>query len=553
MIRSKAAVAGAVFGCLAACSAFSSDDAKPTDLGSVDDGGGADGSRPVEGAPVAQIQLSLDLVGQLEVLRGASASVRVTVKRLNDSSGEVLVSVGGLPKGVHADAVSIPSGESAGSLKVVADDTSAQGVTGASVTGAYSTAKTLLSSPVALSVLVRGKPGTLDETFGTQGIREASALEGLALVDASEQPDGKIVFLARASAEPSIRLGRLTTDGTIDSTFGTAGLVSSTLGGDVGSLSPPLSLVVEPKGEIFVAGDAIGVDGKVAIRHFTAAGAVDGAFGAAGLSFVAPPFPGFHVAAMRQADTGKLVIVGSGTKASAQVIASSRMGIGRLERAGALDPAFGTAGWAIVDRSAFSGATKIEATGLALTKDFVDAMVIASEGPPSDLRGGAALVRFDSNASVAPKATRTDVFGVTFGGLGNAICERANGAGPILGFSTDGVLRLFAFASNGVSRDGFDQDTLSAGNTGNIAVDALGRAIYPVNGAGVPRLAVRRNLPTGADDKTFGTAGLAQTPAGAATVVVSVVALNQRDGRVLVGGHRQVVGDNGLSFARFWP
>jgi hypothetical protein len=207
-----------------------------------------------------------------------------------------------------------------------------------------------------------------------------------------------------------------------------------------------------------------------------------------------------------------------------------------------------------VDRSAFSGATKIEATGLALTKDFVDAMVIASEGPPGDLRGGAALVRFDANASAAPKATRTDTFGVTFGGLASSICERANGAGPLLGFTTDGVVRLFAFGSDGVSRDAFDQNTLPAGGIGNIAVDALGRALYPVNGeGGAPRLTVRRNLPSGADDKTFGTAGVAQTPASAASVVVSVVALSQRDGRILVGGHRQLIGDAGLTFARFWP
>lgn len=307
------------------------------------------------------------------------------MKRLNDSRGEVLVSVSGLPKGVRADAISIPSGESAGSLKVVADDASAQGATGASVSGAYSTESTLLSSPVTLSVLVRGKPGTLDETFGAQGIREASALEGLSLVDVAQQPDGKLVFLARAAAEPSVRLGRLTADGTLDATFGTGGLVSSTFGGDVGSVSPPLSLAVEPKGEIFVAGNAVSVEGKIAVRHFTAAGANDNAFGVGGLLLVAPPFPGFRLAAIRQTETGKLVVLGSGTKGSAQVIASSRMGVGRLERTGALDATFGTAGWATVDRSVFSDATQIEATGLALTKDSVDTMVISSEGPPSDL------------------------------------------------------------------------------------------------------------------------------------------------------------------------
>lgn len=142
---------------------------------------------------------------------------------------------------------------------------------------------------------------------------------------------------------------------------------------------------------------------------------------------------------------------------------------------------------------------------------------------------------------------------MTFAGVANSICERANDAGPLLGFKTDGVLRLFAFASDGVSRDGFDQDTLPAAGIGNVAVDALGRALYPVNESGTPRLSVRRNLPTGADDKTFGVSGIAQTPGGAATVAVSVIALVQRDGRILVGGHRQVVGDNGLTFARFWP
>ncbi len=137
------------------------------------------------------------------------------------------------------------------------------------------------------------------------------------------------------------------------------------------------------------------------------------------------------------------------------------------------------------------------------------------------------------------------------GATPNSICERANGAGPLLGFSTDGVVRLFAFASDGVSKDGVDQDILPAGGIGNIVLDPLGRALYPVSD-GALKLTVRRNLPSGLIDKTFGVAGVAQAPASAATVVSSVVALSQLDGRILVGGHRQVVGENGLTFTRFW-
>ncbi len=100
--------------------------------------------------------------------------------------------------------------------------------------------------------------GVLDPTFGTGGIVQTALPGSFEQAHAAAlQPDGKIILAgsvspagATASAANDFALIRYNTDGTLDPTFGTNGMVIRDFGGD----DRISSLAVEPDGIIVAAG-----------------------------------------------------------------------------------------------------------------------------------------------------------------------------------------------------------------------------------------------------------------------------------------------------------
>jgi uncharacterized delta-60 repeat protein len=143
-----------------------------------------------------------------------------------------------------------------------------------------------------LSVTVTGmtwaQAGQLDTTFATKGIFLLNSIgkQG-GSTRVALQTDGKIVFAA-PSGDPQqsnngIALVRLNTDGTPDSSFGTAGAVVFGVEHTV-----PTSVAIQPDGKILV-GTATGqnVDGgaNFGLARFNSNGSVDNAFGTGGQVF----------------------------------------------------------------------------------------------------------------------------------------------------------------------------------------------------------------------------------------------------------------------------
>src|SRR5215471_11982559 len=109
--------------------------------------------------------------------------------------------------------------------------------------------------------------GSLDREFGTGGRIVTSMPEGAAGYAAVLQPDGKIIVTG--SAGDHLLLARYNSDGSLDSTFGTGGLISSISG-------EGYSVVVDAEGRIVVGGSAAGETGDdFAILRFNPDGSPD--------------------------------------------------------------------------------------------------------------------------------------------------------------------------------------------------------------------------------------------------------------------------------------
>jgi uncharacterized delta-60 repeat protein len=127
--------------------------------------------------------------------------------------------------------------------------------------------------------------GSLDRSFGTDGrVNEpqgsfgnpGSGYERIGKIVL--QPDGKIV--AAGSANGSFVLVRYKSDGSLDHTFGSGGVVATPFGG---AYARAIGLVRQPDGKLVAAGEALGTfEGRIAVARYMADGSLDSSFGSGG-------------------------------------------------------------------------------------------------------------------------------------------------------------------------------------------------------------------------------------------------------------------------------
>ena len=119
--------------------------------------------------------------------------------------------------------------------------------------------------------------GSLDTTFDTDGkiTLDLGGDDNAYSVDV--QSDGKILVAGYSSTNPTydFALVRYNTDGTLDTTFDTDGIVTTDLGGEDGAYS----MVIQPDGRILVGGARrIGANNDFALVRYNADGTLDTTF-----------------------------------------------------------------------------------------------------------------------------------------------------------------------------------------------------------------------------------------------------------------------------------
>jgi len=195
----------------------------------------------------------------------------------------------------------------------------------------------------------QAQAGTLDPTFGTGGVVTTSFAGGSAGVGSFEQSNGDIVAVAQVdfvqSEGTGIGLVRYTSTGALDATFGTNGITNTVF---AGFTFTPFGFAVQKNGDILVAGEAISSVGRIefGLARYTSNGILDATFGSGGL---VTTLVGTRVdipTAMLLQPNGKIVM--AGFEVAQEGIAPGKMSMVRYNPNGSLDTTFGSGGISLV-------------------------------------------------------------------------------------------------------------------------------------------------------------------------------------------------------------
>jgi uncharacterized delta-60 repeat protein len=356
---------------------------------------------------------------------------------------------------------------------------------------------------IASSTFAFAAAGQLDSTFGTGGIFTTNFTQSDSTMETAVaiQSDGKIVV--GGSTPGGAALARLNANGTLDSSFGTGGIVNNSFGGILG----------------VVFGVAIQIDGKIlaaaggfiggSIGRFNTDGSVDTTFGSNGFTFSKSLNSGPSIlSAFALQPDGKILVTGAGL-------------IGRYTSEGQLDTTFGTGGIAPL--------TDVLATAIALQSDG-KILVVTGSGAPTELFSSpylpipqaSAIARYNTNGSLDKG----------FGASGQAACV-ASAAG-------------IAVQSNG-------QIVVAGGITSQLLTEISGGITFAANRTGFGLVRYNSN---GRIDTTFGTAGAVITGFGSSFPAGTAFALAiQSNGEIVVAGQagsgNQVFSSSSFALARY--
>jgi uncharacterized delta-60 repeat protein len=200
--------------------------------------------------------------------------------------------------------------------------------------------------------------GALDPTFGSGGettVDFGGSQEGA--TGALVTPSGQIILTGFANPGATgldFAAARLNANGSLDTTFGSAGKTTVDFGGDDDGEAATLT----PDGHILIAGSTTASGGgDVAVTQLNPDGSLDTTFGTRGTATV--DFGGSDLASSILRDSAGRIVVAGQTSAGT---GGGDFAVARLTAAGALDPSFGTAGKTLVD---FSGIDRAFAAALA--------------------------------------------------------------------------------------------------------------------------------------------------------------------------------------------
>ncbi len=197
----------------------------------------------------------------------------------------------------------------------------------------------------AFSIVRYNADGSLDTLFGTGGMATTGLADDFeAAVAVALQSDGSIVAAGYRTSPPfDLGVLRYRQDGSLDPGFGSGGIVRSAFG--LPGYVNAASVLVQTDGRIVIVGTYV-TQYDFALVRYNNDGSLDTGFGSGGL--VTTHFPGFlsnATSSVLQPD-GKVVVAGA---ISTGTINTSDLALARYNSDGTLDAGFGSSGRVVTD------------------------------------------------------------------------------------------------------------------------------------------------------------------------------------------------------------
>lgn len=208
--------------------------------------------------------------------------------------------------------------------------------------------------------------GILDSSFGSSGIATISFGDFSVAYALSIQPSDQKIIIAGTISHPltnEFALARLNTNGTLDNTFGSSGLVTTQVPTSMNDVIYGIGL--QSSGKIIVAGSSI-ITGPtiISLARYNTNGSLDATFGSSGFVLTELAFnEQIHALSIQSDD--KIVVVG---------YVEDKFVAGRYTVDGALDTTFGVNGYVITDfqNNAEHNDVTIQNDGKIVATGFVD-------------------------------------------------------------------------------------------------------------------------------------------------------------------------------------
>jgi uncharacterized delta-60 repeat protein len=183
--------------------------------------------------------------------------------------------------------------------------------------------------------------GALDPTFGVSGkvVLDMGPGSYNEIWDMAVQGDGKIVLSGNIDSVSAV--ARLNPNGTLDTTFGTNGAVTTLFSGQGGR---SFGVAIQADGKIVTAGTIFGgnASSRFGVARYNTDGSLDPTFGVGGK--VEVDFPGSYDGGYDVAIQGNKIVVAGMTGRAGTFPAVYDVGLFRLNTDGSIDTSFGTDG-----------------------------------------------------------------------------------------------------------------------------------------------------------------------------------------------------------------
>ncbi len=354
------------------------------------------------------------------------------------------------------------------------------------------------------------------------------------------QTDGKTIAAGSVNnggSDIDFFLARYHTDGTLDVTFGTGGIIVTAITANADSAE---SVAIQADGKILVAGSRNnGLTNNFAVVRYNPDGTLDTTFGGTGIVTFAFSTSHENAQAIRVQADGKIIVAGY-----ADIGGNDDFAIARLNSDGTLDTTFSGDGKATTS----IGAGEDRIYDIAIQTDgAIVAVGSTHNGTDTDI----AIVRYTStgalDAAFDGDGTRVVAIGTGFD-LGYAVALQSDGKIVIAGDDSTGVNSAFTVVrlnTDGSLDTTFSGDGIASTMIGSLYDHAFAVAIQPdgkivvagesFNGTDND-VALLRYHADGTLDNSFSGDGRLTTALGSATDSAAAVAL-QPDGRIVVGGY----------------